>query len=115
MPITIPFQRGQLVVAVLHSPRERLWGRLLGLEDSGLALRGLELTPWEEVLNMVRTGDAEHVSMGTRFVPLHRLETLYLDEPSSGARSLAQEFQDRTGLDPQAFLADPLPAKRGKR
>ncbi len=115
MPITIPFQRGQLVVAVLHSPRERLWGRLLGLEDSGVALRGLELTPWEDILTLVRNGQSDHISLGTRFVPLHRLETLYLDEASSGVRSLAQEFQDRTGLDPQAFLSDPLPAKRGKR
>lgn len=112
MALSMPFQRGQLVVVVLHSPRERLWGRILGLEDSGVALRGFELTPWEEVLNLVRNGQAEHVSLGTRFVPLHRVETLYLDEPSSGARSLAQEFEDRTGLDPQTFLADPLDKRR---
>lgn len=115
MPLSMPFQRGQLVVAVLHGPRERLWGRILGLEDSGLALRGFELTPWEEVLALVRNGEGGQVALGTRFVPLHRIETVYLDEPSSGARSLGQEFLDRTGMDPQVFLADPFDPRRKRR
>ncbi len=112
MPLSMPFQRGQLVVVVLHSPRERLWGRLLGLEESGVALRGLELTPWEDVLTQVKSGEASHVALNTRFVPLHRIENLYLDEPSSGARSMAQEFEERTGVDPQTFLADPMDKRR---
>jgi hypothetical protein len=115
MPITMPFQRGQLVVLVLHTPRERLWGRLLGLEESGVALRGFELTPWEDVLALVKNGEGHHVALNTRFVPLHRVENLYVDEPSSGARSMAQEFEERTGVDPQAFLADPVIDRRRKR
>ena len=110
MPLNLPFQSGELVVVILQSPRERLWGRLLGLEAAGLALRGLDLTPWEEVLTLIRTGEADQVALGTRFLPMHRVEAMYLDEPSSGAPSLAQIFQDRTGLDPRAFLADPPPA-----
>lgn len=104
MAISLPFRRGQLVVAVLHSPRERVWGVLLGLDAPGLAIRGLELTPWEEVLTLVRQGQAEFVSLSTRFVPMQRLESLYLDERSSGVPSLAEVFRDRTGLDPAAFL-----------
>lgn len=104
MPLTMPFAPGDLVVVVLHSPRERLWGRLLGLEASGIALRGLDLTPWEDVLTLVRTGQGDQVALGTRFLPMHRLETFYLDEPSSGVPSLGQIFHERTGLDPAAFL-----------
>ncbi|HEX9081028.1 MAG TPA: hypothetical protein VF768_02055, partial [Holophagaceae bacterium] len=62
MPLFMPFASGDLVVAVLHSPRERIWGRLLGLDASGIALRGVDLTPWEEVLMLVRTGEAEQVA-----------------------------------------------------
>ena len=106
MPLTMPFQSGDLVVVVLQSPRERLWGRLLGLEAAGIALRGLDLMPWEEVLSLIRRGEADQVALGTRFLPMHRVEAMYLDEPSSGAPSLAEVFQARTGQDPHAFLAD---------
>jgi hypothetical protein len=111
MPLTMPFQSGDLVVVVLLAPRERVWGRLLGLDAAGIAIRGLDLTPWEEVLTLVRTGETDQVALGTRFLPMHRVEAMYLDEPSSGAPSLAQSFLDRTGQDPLVFLAVPHPPK----
>ncbi len=119
MPLTMPFQLGDLVVVVLQSPRERIWGYLLALDTSGIALRGLDLTPWEEVLTLVRTQQADQVALGTRFLPMHRIETMYLDEVSSGAPSLAETFQDRTGQDPRVFLApspthSPTPHRRRK-
>lgn len=104
MSLNLPFARGQLVVVVLHSPRERLWGALLGLEGPGLAIRGLDVAPWEEVLFLVRKGMADQVSLSTRFVPMHRIESLYLDERSSGVPSLAEVFRDRTGIEPADFL-----------
>ena len=107
MPLAMPFHSGDLVVVVLHGPRERIWGRLLGLDAAGIALRGLDLSPWEEVLSLVRTGQTDQVALGTRFLPMHRVEALYLDEPSSGAPSLSDTFRDRTGQDAAAFLADP--------
>lgn len=104
MPLTMPFRSGELVVVVLQSPRERIWGRILGLEASGIALRGLDLAPWEEVLTLVRTGQSDQVALGTRFLPMHRVESMYLDEPSSGAPSLAEAFLARTGQDAVTFL-----------
>lgn len=104
MTLHLPFTRGQLVVVVLHSPRERLWGALLGLEGPGLALRGLDVSPWEEVLSLVRQDRADDISLSTRFVPMHRIESLYLDERSSGVPSLGEVFQERTGIDPLRFL-----------
>lgn len=109
MTLQLPFERHQLVVAVLHSPRERLWGALLGLEAAGLALRGLDVAPWEEVLTLVRQGRADEVSLSTRFVPMYRIESLYLDERSSGVPSLAEVFLDRTGRTPRSFLLDEEP------
>lgn len=106
MPLTMPFQSGDLVVVVLQAPRERIWGRILGLDAAGIALRGLDLTPWEDVLSLVRAGESDQVALGTRFLPMHRVEAMYLDEPSSGAPSLAETFRNRTGQDPRTFLAD---------
>lgn len=118
MPLSMPFIRGQLVVAVLHNPRQKFWGRLLGLEAAGLVIRGVDVAPWEELMSLVRNGQADQVALGTRYVPLHRVESVYLDESTSGALSLGQVFLETTGVDPQAFLADPLPpaaARKGRR
>ena len=106
MSLQLPFSHGQLVVVILKEPREKMWGRLLGLEASGLALRGLDLRVWEEVLTLVRRGDQDQVALGTRFLPMHRVEAFYLDEPSSGVPSLEADFQQRTGMDAQDFLKD---------
>jgi hypothetical protein len=104
MGLSLPFEEGQRVVAVLREPRERVWGCLLGLESSGVAIRGLELRCWEEALGQVKRGEGDQVALATRFFPMHRLETLYLDEPSSGVPSLAEEFLRRTGVAPEVFL-----------
>ena len=106
MALPIPFASGQLVVLVLREPKERVWGRLLGLEAAGVAVRGVELTPWEEILSLVKRGEPEQVARSTRFVPMHRVESLYLDEPSSGVESLADEFRRRAQAEPVDFLAD---------
>jgi hypothetical protein len=104
MPLPLPFSKGQLAVLVLRDPREKVWGRLLGLEPSGVALRCLDLRVWEEVLALVRRGEGDQVALGTRFFPMHRVEALYLDEASSGVRSLEEEFAQRTGMDAADFL-----------
>lgn len=106
MALHLPFSHGQLVVVILRDPRERMWGRLLGLEGAGIALRCLDLRVWEEVLSMVRRGEQDQVALGTRFFPMHRVETFYLDEPSCGVPSLASDFLQRTGMDAQVFLED---------
>jgi hypothetical protein len=106
MALQLPFSHGQLVVVILREPRERMWGRLLGVEAAGLVLRCLDLRVWEEVLSLVRRGEEEQVALGTRFFPMHRVETLYLDEPSSGVPSLGADFLQRTGKDPAIFLKD---------
>lgn len=102
----LPFEVGQWVVLVLRDPRERIWGRLLGLEPSGVALRGLDVKPWEEILQVVRSGDLDQLSMGTRYFPLHRVESMYLDEPSSGTPSLREEFLRRTGCEPGPLFGE---------
>ena len=115
MPLSFPFNRGQLVVLVAVNPRERVWGRLVGLEAAGVAIRGMELGSWEENLATIRQGAPEHASLGTRFVPMHRVESLYLDEAVAGAPSMAELFRKGAGLDPLEFLADPDPHRRSKR
>ena len=115
MALSFPFNRGQLVVLVAVNPRERLWGRLVGLEAAGVAVRGMELGNWDENLALLRQGQMEHVSVGTRFVPMHRVESLYADEQVAGAPSMGDLFRRGSGMEPLDFLADPELPRRGKR
>lgn len=115
MPLFFPFQRGQLVVVVVTAPRQKIWGRLLGLETSGIVVRGIDIAPWEDVLTLVKSGHANQVALDTRFFPLHRVEQMYLDEASSGVPSLGELFKERTGVDPMDFLADLAPPRRKRR
>ncbi len=115
MPLSFPFQRGQLVVVVVTNPRQKLWGRILGLETAGVAVRGMDIAPWEDVLNLVNRGHADQVALDTRFFPMHRIEQMYLDEPSSGVPSLGEVFKERTGMDPMDFLADLEQPRRKRR
>ena len=104
MTVALPFHVGQRVVLVLREPRERMWGLLQGLDGPGIAVRGLDLQVWEEILGLVKRGEGDQVSFGTRFYPMRRVESLYLDEPSSGVPSLGDDFLRRTGVDPETFF-----------
>ncbi len=104
MALALPFEVGQWVVLVLREPRERMWGRLLGIEAPGIVVRGLDAKMWDESLAMIRQGEGAMVSVGTRFYPMHRVESLYLDEASSGVSSMVDDFRERTLMDPAEFL-----------
>ena len=106
MGLAETFKEGRMVVAVLREPRERVWGTLLGLEPAGLALRGVDLQGWEELLALVQRGEGAEAAVSTRFLPMHRLESLYLDQTIAGAASLGAIFLGRTGTDPQVFLEE---------
>jgi hypothetical protein len=92
---TGPFTPGALVVATLGNPREKLWGAILSLTPEGLALAGVELASFEDLLASVREG--ESFSPGVLFFPMHRVERLELDLPNGNLPSLAQRFATTTG------------------
>ncbi|MCL1894139.1 MAG: hypothetical protein FWG02_07895 [Holophagaceae bacterium] len=98
------FQSGRLVVVVLRDPRERYWGMLLDLESSGIAHRGLEISQWESALSLIKGGEGDQVSLGTRFFPMHRVESMYEDEAHLGVESMGDSFLQRTGIEPCIFL-----------
>ena len=106
MSIELSFGHGQLVVVVLRDPRERYWGKLAGLETAGVAIRGFDLSQWEQVLSYVKNGEMGQAPLGTKFFPMHRVESMYVDEAESGVESLCAEFQRRAGMDPLVFLKE---------
>ncbi|MBZ5570941.1 MAG: hypothetical protein LAO09_03570 [Acidobacteriia bacterium] len=100
-----PFSAGTIVVATLSNPREKFWGAILALTPEGLSLCGIELASFEDLIPMVKEGEA--FSPSIVFFPMHRLERMELDLPDGGIPSLSQRFASKTGLDPSQVLLRP--------
>ncbi len=84
-----------IVVASLHSPKERIWGQLLDLNAAGITIRGLDVNGFNDWMNQV--GSEGQCDLPTLFYPLYRVERLALDEAVADVPSLATTFQQRTG------------------
>jgi hypothetical protein len=97
-----PFRPGTLVVVTLGNPREKLWGAILRLTAEGLSFCGIELASFEDLVSLVKEGDA--FSPGVVFFPMHRVERMELDLPDGNIPSLAQRFAAKTGLDAARVL-----------
>lgn len=89
------FRRGVIVLVTLNSPREKFWGMLLSISVAGVAIRGIPLNSFEDMLRQVRA--EEPVDLTTVFFPLHRVERISLDLPSGEVPSLAEQFSSRGG------------------
>jgi len=87
---------GSLVMVHLVNPTEKFWGVLEALEPVGVTFRGISLDMFEEWMIEVTRG-APSLGLATMFVPLFRVERIYLDEPVGEVESYRQRFERRTG------------------
>ena len=99
---TSPFRAGAIVIATLANPREKFWGAILHLSLTGLSLRGVDLSSFDDFISQIR--DGEPFTAGVMFFPMHRVERLELDLPEGSIPSLAQRFAQKTGQDPAPLL-----------
>jgi hypothetical protein len=97
-----PFRPGAIVIATLANPREKFWGAILQLSQTGLSLRGVDLSSFDDFIAQIR--DGEPFAAGVMFFPMHRVERLELDLPEGTLPSLAQRFAQKTGQDPAPIL-----------
>ena len=67
-----PFRAGAVVIATLANPREKFWGAILHLSTTGLSLRGVDLSSFDDFISQIRSG--EPFAAGVMFFPMHRLE-----------------------------------------
>lgn len=84
---------GALVVVHCVHPTEKLWGRLGELTVAGVFLRGISLTSFEDWLRELISDEAPSLGLTTLFVPMSRVEKLYLDEPIGAVESYRQRFE----------------------
>lgn len=96
------FGPGAIVLLSLTNPREKFWGLLLELSPTGIGVRGIDVSSFDETIGMVR--HEEPVDPSEVFFPMHRIERIEIDAPSCGIPSLSQRFESATGSALGTFL-----------
>ena len=88
------FPPRSVVILNLVNPREKFWGIMASLSAVGVTLRGINLDSFDDwVRGLVRTdSDDETLDLVTMFVPLFRVERIFLDERVGAVESYHERF-----------------------
>jgi hypothetical protein len=86
-----------IVIISLHTPKEKLWGELLSINQSGVTLRGIDLNSFDHFVNQINGPDSERTGLPTLFFPMNRVERIALDESSGAIPSLSEVFERKVG------------------
>jgi hypothetical protein len=94
-----------IVVISLHTPKERLWGELMDISSSGVTLRGIDLSSFDDFVSQVLHPEGDRMGLPTLFFPMLRIERIALDEARGSIPSLAEMFEKKTGRSLEDYLA----------
>jgi hypothetical protein len=86
-----------IVVVSLHSPKERLWGELIGISNAGVTVRGLDLSSFDDFVSQVLHPEGDRIGLPTLFFPMLRVERIALDEARGSIPSMAEMFEKKVG------------------
>ena len=100
------FTPGTPVLLYLHNPTEKLWGVLRRLDATGVVIEGIDLSSFDDWVAQVEQQDERAAGPSVLFVPMGRLEKILLDRPSGSLPSMAQRFEQRTGMTVQQALRE---------
>ena len=92
------FEPSSLVVVNLVNPKEKFFGILGSLSAAGVTLRAINLDAFEDWCRQIARNDEHELDLMTMFVPLFRVERIFLDEPSGAIKSYGDRFADVVGM-----------------
>src|SRR5258708_3997626 len=90
-------EAGDTVIAILHSPCEKLLGIVSDISPAGLTIRSIELGYFDDWCQSIAAGEA-HLEMSDNFFPMWRVERITRDESTDEVTSMSDQFEARTGL-----------------
>lgn len=96
--------RGDPVIVVLHTPREKSWGILDEITPAGVFLRGLDLNSFDDWLRALAHNEP-FIGLSDLFFPMWRVERVARDEASGGIPSLYEQIEQRTGRKAEEIVA----------
>ena len=94
---------GALVILHLVQPTEKFWGVLLRLAGEGITVRGINLSSFDDWARAVARHEAT-LDLATMFVPLFRVERMFLDEQVGEVESYSQRFHRMAGVAVESHL-----------
>jgi hypothetical protein len=89
-------EKGESVIAVLHTPREKLLGILDEISGAGISLRAIDLTYFDDWCSSIAGGEP-FLPMSDYFIPMWRVERLTRDAGTGDMPSMYDIFEQRTG------------------
>ncbi|HTQ78529.1 MAG TPA: hypothetical protein VMM92_00920, partial [Thermoanaerobaculia bacterium] len=89
---------GTMVIVHLINPTEKFWGVLYELGVAGVALRGINLASFDDWMSQAARRVEQSLGLSTLFVPLFRVERIYLDERVGAVESYRERFSKRVGV-----------------
>ena len=104
MPMIEGFDTAALVIVNLVNPKEKFFGKLLSLTAAGVTMRAINLDSFDDWMRQIARRDDPTITMVTMFVPLFRVERIFLDEPAGELRSYSDQFEQVTGRPVRQFL-----------
>jgi len=93
-----------IVIVSLMSPKEKIWGQLLGLDSAGVTIRGIDIFSFDDFLRQLIHREEAMVGLATVFYPMHRVERIAQDEASGSIPSLADRFLSKIGISIQEYV-----------
>jgi hypothetical protein len=90
-------QRGDPIIVVLQTPKEKYWGVLDEINTAGVFLRGLDLNAFDDWVAAVLHKEP-FIGLTDLFFPMWRIERVSRDEAAGGITSLYEQVERRTGL-----------------
>ena len=98
------FEANSLVIVNLVSPKEKFFGVLRALSPAGLTMRAMNLDSFDDWIHQIARAEEADLEMVTMFVPLFRVERIFLDEPAGMVQSYSQRFAQVVGRDVAEYL-----------
>lgn len=95
---------GSIVIVHLVNPTEKFWGLLESLDATGVVLRGISLSSFDDWMLQTRRQGTPSLGLATTFVPMFRVERIFLDEQVGEVESYRQRFERNVGLTVEEFL-----------
>ncbi len=97
-------KQGSLVILHLVNPTEKFWGALEELMPAGVILFGLNLSSFDDWVAQAAAGDHHVLGLTTMFVPLFRVERMFLDDQVGEVVSYRQQFERRVGISVEEYI-----------
>jgi len=98
------FAPQSLVIVNLVNPKEKFFGVLTALSAAGVTVRAINLESFDDWIRQIAREDEPDLELITMFVPLFRVERIFLDEPAGSIKSFGQRFHDAVGKTVQQYL-----------